>query len=226
MILAVLALSALFENHIYTVSSLFIGFIAGSIPLIVKEEKESLREVKKGMFFFILGTAAVVWIVWLNGHTAASAMDLSQFSVGLGIRLFFTGMIAISAMFLTGISGSTLLLIFGAYMPMITAVRGFLGFEFSYVPCLMFFGCGVLTGAATVVRGIKVCLERFRPRSVYAILGMMLGSFYAIVLGPTTLQVPQAALSLGNFSVAACLAGAGLVVGMQMLREREEKYGN
>ena len=226
MILAVLALSALFENHIYTVSSLFIGFIAGSIPLIVKEEKESLREVKKGMFFFILGTAAVVWIVWLNGHTAASAMDLSQFSVGLGIRLFFTGMIAISAMFLPGISGSTLLLIFGAYMPVITAVRGFLGFEFSYVPRLMFFGCGVLTGAATVVRGIKVCLERFRPQSVYAILGMMLGSFYAIVLGPTTLQVPQAALSLGNFSVAACLAGAGLVIGMQMLREREEKYGN
>ena len=39
MILAVLALSALFENHIYTVSSLFIGFIAGSIPLIVKEER-------------------------------------------------------------------------------------------------------------------------------------------------------------------------------------------
>ena len=111
-------------------------------------------------------------------------------------------------------------------MPVITAVRGFLGFEFSYVPCLMFFGCGVLTGAATVVRGIKVCLERFRPQSVYAILGMMLGSFYAIVLGPTTLQVPQAALSLGNFSVAACLAGAGLVVGMQMLREREEKYGS
>ena len=70
MILAVLALSALFENHIYTVSSLFIGFIAGSIPLIVKEEKESLREVKKGMFFFILGTAAVVWIVWLNGDTS------------------------------------------------------------------------------------------------------------------------------------------------------------
>ena len=38
---AVLALYALFESHIYVISSLFIGFIAGSIPLIVREEKES-----------------------------------------------------------------------------------------------------------------------------------------------------------------------------------------
>ena len=35
MVLAILILSVLFESHIYTVSSLFIGFIAGSIPLII-----------------------------------------------------------------------------------------------------------------------------------------------------------------------------------------------
>ena len=34
--LAVVVLSALFESHIYAVSSLFIGFIAGAIPLILK----------------------------------------------------------------------------------------------------------------------------------------------------------------------------------------------
>lgn len=45
----------------------------------------------------------------------------------------------------------------------------------------MFFGFGVLTGAATVVKGIKVCLEKFRPQAVYAILGMMLGMQIASV---------------------------------------------
>ena len=39
MALAALVLSSLFESHIYVVSSLFIGFIAGAVPLIVKEEK-------------------------------------------------------------------------------------------------------------------------------------------------------------------------------------------
>lgn len=240
MVLAVLVLSALFESRIYTVSSLFIGLIAGSIPLIIKEERQSFREVGKGIFFCILGLVLVVGITLLNGKTGVTSMDLSQFSMGLGVKLFFIGMIAISAMFLPGISGSTLLLIFGAYIPVISAVRGLLGLDFSYIPGLMFFGLGVLTGAATVVKGIKVCLEKFRPQAVYAILGMMLGSFYAIIQGPATLEIPKAAVNPGNFQIAACLAGVALVIGMQIasvklvrknkgvitFQKRSEKHGN
>lgn len=133
MVLAVLALSALFENHIYTVSSLFVGFIAGAIPLILKEEKDSFREVKKGILFGILGIVIVAGITWLNGRVGSASMNLGNFSVGLGIKLFFIGMVAISAMFLPGISGSTRLLIFGAYIPVITAVRGFFLFPVSCV---------------------------------------------------------------------------------------------
>lgn len=223
MVMAVLVLSALFESHIYVVSSLFIGFIAGALPLIVSEEKESVREWKQGLLFGILGAALVVGIVWLNGHLGTSSMDLRDFSLGLGVKLFFIGMIAISAMFLPGISGSTLLLIFGAYIPVITAIRGFLGLEFSYIPGLMFFGCGILAGAMTVVKGIKVCLERYRPQAIYAILGMMLGSFYAIIQGPTTLDVPREAMSLSTFHLIACIAGVLLVLGLQKLKVQKEK---
>ncbi|EET61068.1 hypothetical protein BRYFOR_06712 [Marvinbryantia formatexigens DSM 14469] len=220
MVLAVVALSALFESHIYGVSSLFIGFIAGAIPLIVIEEKESMREAGKGIPFCLLGIALVAGITWANGRIGGGAMDLSQFSAGMAVKLFFIGMIAISAMFLPGISGSTLLLIFGAYIPVITAVRGVLSLDFSYIPCLIFFGCGVLTGALTVVKAIKICLERFRPQTIYMILGMMIGSFYAIVMGPTTLEAPQAALSLSNFQPVAAVAGVLLVLGMQKLKAR------
>ena len=226
MVLAVLVLSALFDRQIYTVSSLFIGFIAGSIPLIMMEEKESFHEFRKGILFCIAGIVVVAGIAWMNGQIGTSVMDLSQFSIRLGVKLFFIGMIAISAMFLPGISGSTLLLIFGAYIPVITAVRGFLGLNFSYVPCLMFFGFGILTGAATVVKGIKVCLEKFRSQSVYGILGMMIGSFYAIVQGPTTLEIPKAAMNLSNFQPLACVAGIALVFGMQKMKERSAYNGN
>jgi len=41
-------------------------------------------------------------------------------------------MIAISAMILPGISGSTLLLIFGLYMPIITGIKETLHFNLSY----------------------------------------------------------------------------------------------
>lgn len=223
MVLAVLLLSSLFESHIYTVSSLFMGFIAGSIPLIIREEKESFggsRNILKGIGFCIAGILVVAGIAWLNGKTGVASMDLGQFHIGTGIRLFFIGMIAISAMFLPGISGSTLLLILGAYIPVITAVRGLLGMDFSYLPLLMFFGFGVLTGAVTVVRGIQVCLEKFRTQSVYAILGMMIGSFYAIMQGPATLKVPQPVMGFGNFQILAALVGLALVLGMQLMKER------
>ena len=220
MALAVVVLSALFESHIYVVSSLFIGFIAGAIPLIIKEEQESFREIGKGILFCLLGILLVAGITWANGRSGGASMDLGQFSVGLGVKLFFIGMIAISAMFLPGISGSTLLLVFGAYIPVITAVKGVLSLDLSYIPCLMFFGCGVLAGAVTVVKAIKVCLEKFRPQTVYMILGMMIGSFYAIVMGPTTLEAPQPALSLGSFHVLAAVVGAALVLGMQIVKER------
>lgn len=226
MILAVLALSALFDSQIYTVSSLFIGFIAGAIPLIIIEERESFREFRQGIPFCFAGIVIVAGITWLNGQIGTASMDLSQFSIGLGIKLFLIGMVAISAMFLPGISGSTLLLIFGAYIPVITAVRGFLGLQFSYLPCLMLFGFGVLTGAVTVVKGIKVCLEKFRPQAVYAIVGMMLGSFYAIIQGPTTLDVPKEAMRLSSFKPVACIIGLVLVLGMQIIKERSEKRGN
>ena len=44
LILSVLALAALFETHIYKISSLFLGFVLFAIPLVVKEEKECLKK--------------------------------------------------------------------------------------------------------------------------------------------------------------------------------------
>ena len=91
--LAVVVLSSLFESHIYMISSLFIGFIAGAIPLIWKEEKDSFCQFGKGILFGVLGMVLVVGISWLNGHTGSHVMDLGNFSFGTGIKLFFIGMI-------------------------------------------------------------------------------------------------------------------------------------
>lgn len=226
MLLAVAVLSALFESHIYMVSSLFFGFVLGAVPLIVKDELEGLRKMPGGFVFTLIGLALVVGITMANGGSSAAAMDLSQFTFSTAIKLFFIGMIAISAMFLPGISGSTLLLIFGAYIPVIMAVKGVLSLDFSYVPCLMFFGCGILAGAVTVVKAIKACLEKFRAQTVYLILGMMAGSLYAIGMGPMTLEIPQAPLNIGNFSPILAILGIALVFGMQKIKERSVENGN
>lgn len=225
MAMAVILLSALFESHIYVVSSLFFGFVLGAVSLIIEEEKECLRKTQEGIVFCLAGLALVAAVTVANEKLGGASMDLSYFSADTAARLFFIGMIAISAMFLPGISGSTLLLIFGAYVPVITAVKEVLTLNFSYIPCLLFFGCGVFAGAITVVKAIKVCLERFRSQTVYMILGMMIGSLYAIAMGPTTLDIPQAPLDIGNFHFAAAFAGVLLVVGLYIIRERQAVKG-
>ena len=50
------------------------------------------------------------------------------------------------------------------------------------------------------------------------ILGMMIGSFYAIVMGPVTLKVSQPPLSIGRFNLVAAVIGVMLVLGMQFIK--------
>ena len=110
---AVLILTSVFESHIYQISSLFIGFIVFSIPLIVYEEKESLKKFYN-VVFLILGAALVVAITMVNPSDGGS-VSAGAFNIGQLIYTVLVGMIAISAMVLPGISGSTMLLIFGVY---------------------------------------------------------------------------------------------------------------
>ena len=53
--LAACILSSLFERHIYLVSSLFIGFILGSIPFVIGDEFAALKNIAKGWLFLLLG---------------------------------------------------------------------------------------------------------------------------------------------------------------------------
>ena len=74
MVLAVLILSSLFENHIYKVSSLFIGFIAGAIPLIVIEEKNHFKKGSGGILFLVAGMLLVIMIGVVNGNAPSAVL--------------------------------------------------------------------------------------------------------------------------------------------------------
>lgn len=138
-----------------------------------------------------------------------------------------------------GVSGGTVAFLMGFYDRLIgaihdlafgkmeekkkAAIKAVLSMEFSYLPSLMFFGGGVLIGSVTVVKAIRECLQRFRPQTIWLILGMMVGSLYAIEMGPTTLEMPKDPLQIGNFHPLAAAVGILLTLGMQKLRERQEK---
>ena len=226
MIAAVLVLSTAFQTHIYFVSSLFMGFIIASIPLILKQERDSFTGRYGNIVFAIIGAVIVAGITVFNQRSFVTGVQLDKLNVPLAIYIFIAGMIAISAMFLPGISGSTLLLIFGLYLPIISGIKEFLHLNLAVFPGLCIFGLGVIAGALSVVRGIKICLDKFRPQTMYTILGLMVGSLYAIAMGPTTLDVPQEALSIHNFSFVAFIIGIAVVVGLQLMGNRKESVKN
>lgn len=214
MVLAILVLTSLFANHIYEVSSVFIGFILFSLPLIISEEKGVLKGKYKNLLFLILGIVMVSLITYFNPMNGSeNVVDITNLSFGLILYVFVAAMIAISAMVLPGISGSTLLLIFGLYIPITTAIKEFLHLNFGYFPILVVFGLGVLTGIAVVIKGIKVALSKYRSQTVYLILGLMLGSLYAIVMGPTTLEVYHEPMNFQTFSIGFFILG-GLIIGL------------
>ncbi len=224
MVLAVLVLTNLFESHIYQVSSVFIGFILFSIPLIVKEEKESLKGKYHNLIFTLIGIAVVALITYFNPIAGEShVVDISNLNVGLALYMFVAAMVSISAMVLPGISGSTLLLIFGLYIPIISAIKEFLHFNFSYVPALFVFGLGVLFGIVLVIRLIKIALEKYRSQSIYCILGLMIGSIYAIIMGPTTLNEVTAPLSISTFSILFFILGGAIILGLEKVKGILEK---
>ena len=201
-------------------SSLFIGFIIFAIPIVISEEKKVLKGKYQNIIFAILGCALVIAVALLNSSSGlVKTGSLSSLTVPLAIYIFFVGMIAISAMILPGISGSTLLLIFGLYIPIMTAIKGLLKFNFSYLPAVIIFGLGVVFGIVFFVGLIKKCLKKHRSQTIYAIIGMMLGSLYAIVLGPTTLDKPMPAMNFSTFSIIAFVLGALIIFGLQALKK-------
>ena len=216
---ATLVLTSLFEKQIYKVSSVFMGFIVFSIPLLIKEESECLKGRYINLIFTLIGILIVSLITYFNPVSGGgNIVDVSNLNIGLCLYIFVVAMVAISAMVLPGISGSTLLLIFGLYMPIISAIKEFLHLNFSVVPVLVIFGVGIIAGIVLVIRLIKIALKKFRSQTMYCILGLMIGSLYAIVMGPTTLAVPQAPMTISTFSIVFFIIGGIIIIGLEKIK--------
>lgn len=213
-------LSELFDVYIYQLSSLFLGLTLLAIPIVVKEEWESMKGKYQWIIFTIIGAAIVPILVFLN--SSFGSVDLTALTPMLGLILFIAGALAISVMVIPGISGSTLLLVFGLYIPLISAVSAVAHLEFVYIPALLIFAVGVLVGLTLCTKLIRVCYARFRPQLMYLVVGLLIGSLYAISKGAETLEIPLPALSPATFSIPFFILGILVMVVLEWLRRRTE----
>ena len=121
------------------------------------------------------------------------------------IKMFACGALAISAMILPGISGSFLMLAFGVYFPLLTAINGVMGGVSAFlstaaaIPArgahatqlpnstlwgdfltLAVFALGCLFGLVAFTRLLNYLLERYRNLTIAFLIGLMVGSLYGL----------------------------------------------
>ena len=186
------------------------------IPFIAAAERTALKRLR-GALFALLDMAVVV-LTLLRGSSALGSVSFASLSL---LYIFLSSAVAITAMVLPGISGSTILLIAGVYLPAIGAIKAFLGLDFSVMPGLIALGLGVIAGIGLSIHAIRAALRKYRSQMVWLILGLMAGSLYAIVMGPAGLDAPQPPVSLQSFDWLGFILGICLLLGLEALRRAQ-----
>lgn len=217
---SILLLSHIFETNIYFLSSLFLGLTISAIPFIIYEERNHIKGKYKNLIFTVLGAAFVISLTALRAnYVGIGAVDFENLTFLQYGYLFLSGMLAVCAMLLPGISGSTLLLILGIYVPAISAVKEILHLHIQYFPGVLLLAAGALAGAVLASGFIGKALDKFRSQMIFLILGLMFGSLYAILMGPTTLDVPKPPVDLSSFHIVAFLSGVAILAGLEYIKK-------
>jgi len=145
------------EHYPIQLWSFFFGLVLVSAFMVSKE-------VRKWSFTSLLGLISGIVIAY--GITVASPAQTPDDIW----YIFFSGMIAICAMILPGISGSFILLIMGKYEQMIHAIKNF------DILTIAVFGLGCVVGITSFSRLISWLLKNFHNVMMAMLTGFMIGS--------------------------------------------------
>ncbi len=180
------------ENYYSATYGLFLGLILFSIPIPYR----LLSSKKPSAAVWLLVGVGVTLLISIQVDPSAKMLEKSlhyesilqgvgaHVSTGYALSeylvVFLMGALAISAMVLPGISGSFILLLFGYYYPVIAAISRLRHLYPEDLLYLGSFGVGCLAGLAVFVRIFNYVFSRFKDQTIFFLIGLMVGSLYAL----------------------------------------------
>ena len=226
---SMIVLSRLFESNIYFMSSMFMGLSITAIPFIVYQEWDVIKNRYVNLIYTVIGFVVVAGVALSRsignfGAVQSGLVDFEVASIENVAYLAIAGAIAITAMVVPGISGSTLLLIMGVYVPALDAIRQLTQLNFSVLPGILCLAGGILCGIIISIRAIKHFLEKHRCQCIYVILGMVLGSLVAIAYGGTTLANPVPPMGIDRINWLGLAIGVVIILLFEVMGMRAEKH--
>lgn len=154
----------LYNSYLSYVLSFFLGLILASLSFLKKELPS-----KKDFYFHVLLSISIFIGI---GISLLSSLSVSNPSF---MYVIFSGFIAISALFLPGISGSYLLLLLGVYNYILLAVT------MRNLEVIGAFGIGAILGAIFISKIISYLLKNFRSNTFTILFGLVIGTSYLFV---------------------------------------------
>ena len=213
----------LLENHPILIWSFFFGLVLASIIYIAKQIK--IWNIKSYLYL-IFGLIFAYYITTLNPVITQNSSPWF---------LFLAGMIAICAMILPGISGSFILVLLGAYKPILNAINTKDFFS------IIIFMAGAVLGLLTFSRVLKWLFSKYKNYTLALLIGFIAGSLNKIWPWKETIswrtnskgiEVPFTTTSVSPFSfdgdskllMAGLLAiiGFGLILLLEKLAVKKE----
>ena len=152
----------LLENHPILIWSFFFGLVLASIIYIAKQIK--IWNIKCYLYL-IFGLIFAYYITTLNPVLTQNSSPWF---------LFLAGMIAICAMILPGISGSFILVLLGAYKPILNAINTKDFFS------IIIFMAGAILGLLTFSRVLKWLFSKYKNYTLALLIGFIAGSLNKI----------------------------------------------
>ena len=152
----------LLENHPILIWSFFFGLVLASIIYIAKQIK--IWNIKSYLYL-IFGLIFAYYITTLNPVISQNSSPWF---------LFLAGMIAICAMILPGISGSFILVLLGAYKPILNAINKKDFFS------VVIFMAGAILGLLTFSRVLKWLFSKYKNYTLALLIGFIAGSLNKI----------------------------------------------
>lgn len=156
------AIKWLLENEPILLWSFFFGLVLASIIYIAKQiTKWNFISI----FVTVIGAFVAYYITTLNPLVSENSSPLF---------LFLAGSIAICAMILPGISGAFILVLLGAYKPILSAVNDR---DFKTIAIV---GFGAIVGLLSFSKILKWLFEHYKNYTLAALTGFIIGSLNKI----------------------------------------------
>lgn len=149
------------EHHPILIWAFFFGLVLASILFVGKQIKTWNIAVTLGL---IIGAITAYYITTIP---SVSSSDSSWF-------LFLAGALAICAMILPGISGAFILVLLGAYKPILEAI------DTLNIKTIAIVGCGAVIGLLSFSKLLKWLFKNYHNITLAVLTGFIIGSLNKI----------------------------------------------